>query len=68
MKPIRIIKDGKYKGQYVFKGDFIEPIQENIELIEALNKGGFIEPLTIKEIIEIKKMGGNIHFINKEEE
>ena len=56
MKPIKVIKDGKYKNVYVFKGEIIEPTKENVEMIDALNKGGFIEPLTIKETIELKRI------------
>lgn len=55
MKPIKVIKDGKYKDKYVFNGDIIEPSKDNIEMIDALNYAGFIEPLSIKDLIQIKK-------------
>ena len=67
MKPIKVIKDGKFKDQYVFKGDVIEVNKENFALIDALNVGGFIEPLTTKEFLEIKKMV-NKPIYKKEEE
>ena len=55
MKPIKVIKDGRYKDVYVFKDDIIEPTKENIEMIEVLNRQGFIEPLDLKTLIKIKK-------------
>ena len=55
MKPIKVIKDGKYKDVYIFKDDIIEPTKENIEMIEVLNRQGFIEPLDLKTLIKIKK-------------
>lgn len=55
MKPIKVIKDGKYKDVYIFKDDIIEPTKENIEMIEILNRQGFIEPLDLKTIVKLKK-------------
>lgn len=59
MKPIRVIKNGKYQNIYIYENDIIEPTKENFEMIKILNEKGFIEPLTLKEINEIEK------FINK---
>lgn len=59
MKPIRVIKNGKYQNIYIYENDIIEPTKENFEMIKLLNEKGFIEPLTLKEINEIEK------FINK---
>lgn len=59
MKPIKVIENGKYQDKYIYKDDIIEPTEENFEMIKILNKKGFIEPLTLKEINEIEK------FVNK---
>lgn len=59
MKPIRVIKNGKYQSTYIYENDIIEPTKENFGMIKLLNEKGFIEPLTLKEINEIEK------FINK---
>lgn len=59
MKPIKVIKDGKYQNTYIYENDILEPTKENFEMIKVLNEKGFIEPLTLKEINEIEK------FINK---
>ena len=55
MKPIKIKLDCKYKNIYLYAGDIVEPIEKNWEMIEVLNQGGFIEPLTRREIEEMKK-------------
>ncbi len=55
MKPIKIKLDCKYKDTYLYAEDIVEPIEKNWEMIEALNRGGFIEPLTRREIEEMKK-------------
>ena len=55
MKPIRVIKNGKYQNIYIYENDIIEPTKENFEMIKILNEKGFIEPLTLKEINEIEK-------------
>lgn len=59
MKPIKVIKNGKYQNTYIYENDILEPTKENFEMIKVLNEKGFIEPLTLKEINEIEK------FINK---
>lgn len=59
MKPIKVIKNGKYQSTYIYANDILEPTKENFEMIKVLNEKGFIEPLTLKEINEIEK------FINK---
>ena len=60
MKAIKVVKNGNYKGKYIFKNDIIEPTKENFEMIKILNEKGFIEHLTLQEINEIEK------FINKQ--
>lgn len=59
MKPIKVIKNGKYQNTYIYENDILEPTKENFEMIKVLNEKGFIEPLTLKEINEIEK------FINR---
>ena len=59
MKPIKVIKNGKYQNIYIYENDILEPTKENFEMIKVLNEKGFIEHLTLKEINEIEK------FINK---
>ena len=54
MKLIEVSIDCKYKNKYWDKGDIIEPTKENLEMIEILNNGGFIKPLTRKELEELK--------------
>lgn len=54
MKLIEVSIDCKYKNKYLDKGDIIEPTKENLEMIEILNNGGFIKPLTRKELEELK--------------
>lgn len=67
MKPIKVIKNGKYCGKYIYENDTIEPTKENFEMIKVLNEKGFIEPLTLKEINEIEKNINN-KYLKKEEE
>lgn len=59
MKTIKVVKNGNYKGKYIFKNDIIESTKENFEMIKILNEKGFIEPLNLQEINEIER------FINK---
>ena len=54
MKPIIINKDCRYNLKYLYKGDIIEPTKENLEMIIKLNVGGFINPLTQREIESIE--------------
>ena len=66
MKPIKAKKDFIIGNEYFFVGDTIEPNKISYEQIVKLNEKGFIEPLTMKELIEIKKNKNNI--LVKEEE
>lgn len=52
---IKIIakKDFTRNGEYVFAGDEIKA--NDISEIVRLNEKGFIEPLTFKEIVQLKK-------------
>lgn len=60
MKPIKAKKDFTIGNEYFFVGDTIELDKLNYEQIVKLNEKGFIEPLTMKELIEIKKNKNNI--------
>lgn len=55
MKPIKCSKDFTFGEDYYFENDIIEPTKENYKMIEKLNEKGFIYPLTLKELFEIKK-------------
>lgn len=52
---IKIIakKDFTRNGEYVFAGDDIKA--NDISEIVRLNEKGFIEPLTFKDIVQLKK-------------
>lgn len=65
---IKIIakKDFTRNGEYVFAGDEVKA--NDISEIVRLNEKGFIEPLTLKEIIEFKKELENPKKNKKEEE
>lgn len=67
MKPIKVIENGKYQDKYIYKDDIIEPTKENFEMIKILNKKGFIEPLTLKEINEIEKFVNRPKFKKEED-
>ena len=67
MKPIRVIKNGKYQNIYIYENDIIEPTKENFEMIKLSNEKGFIEPLTLKEINEIEKIINKPKFKKEEE-
>lgn len=67
MKTIKVVKNGNYKGKYIFKNDIIEPAKENFEMIKILNEKGFIEPLTLQEINEIEKFVNKPKFKKEEE-
>lgn len=67
MKPIKVIKDGKYHDIYIYKNDILEPTKENFEMIKILNEKGFIEPLTLREINEIQKLINKPKFKKEEE-
>lgn len=60
MKPIKAKKDFTIGNEYFFVGDTIELDKLKYEQIVKLNEKGFIEPLTMKELIEIKKNKNNI--------
>lgn len=52
---IKIIakKDFTRNGEYVFAGDEVKV--NTVEELVKLNEKGFIEPLTLKEIVQFKK-------------
>lgn len=55
MKPIKVIKTGKVNDEYFIKDDIIEPNKNNFRLIMKLNEIGFIEPLSLEDIIKLKR-------------
>lgn len=67
MKPIKCIKDFTYNEKYYFKNDIIEPTKDNFEMIKKLNEKGFIEPLTLKELFEIKETINKSKFKKEED-
>lgn len=52
MKPIKAKIDFKYKNKFYEKGDIVE-VKDYKDAI-MLNEKGFIEPLTIKEISDMR--------------
>ena len=54
MKPIKIKRDFTMNNEYYFKGDTLER-NLTYEQIVKLNEKGYIEPLSIKDLQEIKK-------------
>ena len=65
---IKIIakKDFTRKGEPIFAGDEVKV--NSVEELVKLNEKGFIEPLTLKEIVQFKKELENPEKIKKEEE
>ena len=65
---IKIIakKDFTRKGEPIFAGDEVKV--NTVEELVKLNEKGFIEPLTLKEIVQFKKELENPEKIKKEEE
>lgn len=53
MKPIKVIKDFTTDNKDYIVGDVIEKL--NYAQIVRLNELGFIEPLTYKDLVEIKR-------------
>ena len=65
---IKIIakKDFTRKGEPIFAGDELKV--NTVEELVKLNEKGFIEPLTLKDIVQFKKELENPEKIKKEEE
>ena len=65
---IKIIakKDFTRNGEPIFAGDEVKV--NTVEELVKLNEKGFIEPLTLKEIVQFKKELENPEKIKKEEE
>ena len=53
MRPIKVIKDFRANDKAYIVGDVIEKMSYN--QIVKLNELGFIEPLTYKDLVEIKR-------------
>ena len=66
MKPIKAKVLCSYKGTWYEAGDEIKV--ETKEDLVNLNEKGFIEPLTLKDIVQFKKELENPEKIKKEEE
>lgn len=60
MKPIKAKKDFTIGDNFFAMGDTIEPSKYSYEQIVRLNEKGFIEPLSRKELMELKKSKSNI--------
>ena len=52
MKEIKVKKDFSLNGKYYFEGDNITKI--SYEDLVKINEKGFIEPLTLKELLQYK--------------
>ena len=65
---IKIIakKDFTRNGEPIFAGDEVKV--NTVEELVKLNEKGFIEPLTLKDIVQFKKELENPEKIKKEEE
>ena len=65
---IKIIakKDFTRNGEPIFAGDEVKV--NSVEELVKLNEKGFIEPLTLKDIVQFKKELENPEKIKKEEE
>ena len=65
---IKIIakKDFTRNGEPIFAGDEVKV--NTVEELVKLNEKGFIEPLTLKDIVQFKKELENPKKIKKEEE
>ena len=65
---IKIIakKDFTRNGESIFVGDDVKV--NSVEELVKLNEKGFIEPLTLKDIVQFKKELENPKKIKKEEE
>lgn len=66
MKQIKVKKDFTIGEEYYSKGDTIDLSKLKYKQIVTLNEKGYIDPLTLKDLIEIKK--GNKKIEDKEEE
>lgn len=66
MKPIKARIDFTIEDNYYSKGDIIE-IKDYLKVV-SLNEKGFIEPLTTKDLVEIKKDLENPKKFNLKEE
>lgn len=64
---IKIIakKDFTRNGEYVFSGDELKV--NSVEELVKLNEKGFIEPLTLKDIVQFKKELENFKIKEEEE-
>lgn len=69
MKPIVVNQRVTFINKRLNKGDVIEINKNNFGMIVKLNESGYLEnPLTIKELKEIKKLVNNQKKSKKEEE
>lgn len=53
MKSIKAKKDFEIGGKYFFANEEVD--LKDVSIIKTLNEKGFIEPLTLKELIQLEK-------------
>lgn len=61
-------KNFTHNGNYYFKNDEIELKKIKYEDIVRMNENGFIKPLCLKELVQVKKELEQPKFFKKEEE
>lgn len=68
MKQVKVKNDFTIGKNYYFKNDSLDLSKLKYEQIVKINEKGYIDPLTIKELLEIKKALNKDDKIEKKEE
>lgn len=68
MKQVKVKNDFTIGKNYYFKNDTLDLSKLKYEQIVKINEKGYIDPLTIKELLEIKKELNKDDKIEKKEE
>lgn len=68
MKQVKVKNDFTIGKNYYFKNDTLELSKLKYEQIVKINEKGYIDPLSIKELLEIKKALNKDDKIEKKEE
>lgn len=68
MKQVKVKNDFTIGKNYYFKNDTLDLSKLKYEQIVKINEKGYIDPLTIKELLEIKKELNKDNKIEKKEE
>lgn len=68
MKQVKVKNDFTIGKNYYFKNDTLDLSKLKYEQIVKINEKGYIDPLTIKELLEIKKALNKDDKIEKKEE